>query len=63
MQPIRAIVHDGRIEPLGDLDIPEGTEVLVMPLTEDAGFWLEASQAALGVVWDNSEDDIYGELL
>ena len=26
-------------------------------------FWLKASEPSLDAIWDNSEDDIYGELL
>ena len=26
-------------------------------------FWLKASEPSLNAIWDNSEDDIYGELL
>ncbi|HXM47694.1 MAG TPA: hypothetical protein VN956_07485 [Pyrinomonadaceae bacterium] len=26
-------------------------------------FWLRASESSLDAIWDNSEDDIYGELL
>ena len=32
------------------------------PSNED-DFWLKASQPSLDGIWDNSEDDIYGELL
>jgi predicted DNA-binding antitoxin AbrB/MazE fold protein len=59
---IRAVVRGGRIEPLEEIDIPEGTEVLVTPLDE-AEFWLKASEASAASVWDNTEDDVYAELL
>jgi hypothetical protein len=59
---VRAIVRDGQIELLEDMEIPEGTEVLVTPLVE-AEFWLKASESSLSSVWDNSEDDVYAELL
>ena len=59
---IRAVVRGGRIEPLEEIDIPEGTEVLVTPLDETE-FWLKASESAADSVWDNSEDDVYAELL
>ena len=26
-------------------------------------FWLKASQPSLDAIWDNSEDDVYAELL
>jgi predicted DNA-binding antitoxin AbrB/MazE fold protein len=61
---VRAVVHDGRIEPLDRLDLPQGTRVLVTVVQEDEGdFWREASQPSLEAVWDNPEDDVYGQLL
>ena len=59
---VRAIVKDGKIELLEHLDLPEGTEILVTPLLDDTDFWSKASRVALEKVWDNSEDDAYGEL-
>jgi predicted DNA-binding antitoxin AbrB/MazE fold protein len=60
---IRAVVHEGRIELLEKIDLPEGSEVLVTLLPDDPGFWLKASESSLDSVWDNSEDDVYAELL
>jgi len=61
---VRAVVHDGKIEPLDRLDLPEGTRVLVTVIQEDEGdFWREASQPSLDAVWNNPEDDVYGQLL
>jgi hypothetical protein len=62
LNTIRAIVREGRIELLEDIEIPEGTEVLVTPLTETE-FWLSASATALNSIWDNPEDDVYATLL
>jgi hypothetical protein len=62
LNTIRAIMREGRIELLEDIEIPEGTEVLVTPLTETE-FWLSASEPALNSIWDNSEDDVYATLL
>jgi len=62
LNTIRAIVHEGKIELLENIDVPEGTEVLVTILTEDTDFWLGASQIALDAVWSNDEDDVYAEL-
>ena len=59
---IRAVVRGGRIELLEEVEIPEGTEVLVTPLDE-AEFWLKASENSAASVWDNSEDDVYADLL
>lgn len=63
MQNIRAIVREGRIELLEEVEIPEGTELLVTPLTDDSNFWLGAGESSLDAVWDNAEDDVYAELL
>ena len=60
---IRAIVNEGRIEPLEKLDVPNGTEVLVTILSNGDDFWLKASERSLEAIWDNTEDDVYAELL
>lgn len=60
---IRAVVNEGRIEPLEKLDVPDGTEVLVTVLPNGKDFWLNASESSLNAIWDNREDNIYGELL
>ena len=61
---IWAIVHNGRIEPLEPVDLPEGSKVLVTCVPEDDSvFWLDTSQTALDRLWDNEEDDVYARLL
>lgn len=61
---VPAIVHDGRIELLEQIDLPEGARVLVTIVGDDeSDDWLKASQRALGGIWNNAEDDVYGELL
>lgn len=62
LNTIRAVVREGRIELLEEVEIPEGTEVLVTQLVEGE-FWLKASESSVNSVWDNSEDDVYAELL
>lgn len=62
LNTIRAVVREGRIELLEEIEIPEGTEVLVTPLMETE-FWMKASESSLSSVWDNSEDDVYATLL
>ena len=52
------------IVPLENIEVPEGTRVLVTLLPEDdSAFWLAASQRASDSVWNNEEDDVYAELL
>jgi hypothetical protein len=61
---LKAVVREGRIELLEPVDLPEGTKVLVTLLPdEETEFWLSASQVSLNTLWDNPEDDVYGELL
>jgi predicted DNA-binding antitoxin AbrB/MazE fold protein len=61
---LRAVIHAGKIEPLEQIDLPEGSKVLVTLLPdEEVEFWLQTSQASLDRIWDNSEDDVYAELL
>ncbi|MBD0321037.1 MAG: antitoxin family protein [Gemmatimonadetes bacterium] len=61
---VRAVVHDGRIEPLDKLDLPEGTRLLLTVVRdEDDEFWTDASQPSLEAVWNNGDDDVYGQLL
>jgi predicted DNA-binding antitoxin AbrB/MazE fold protein len=61
---LKAVVREGRIELLEPVDLPEGTKVLVTLLPdEETEFWLSASQVALDTLWDNPEDDVYGQLL
>ena len=63
MNTVKAIVREGKIELLEQVDIPEGTEVLVTILSDDAEFWLRAGESSLASVWDNEKDDVYGQLL
>jgi hypothetical protein len=64
LQTLWATVRQGKIELLESTELPEGTKVLVTLLPDDeTGFWLQASQTSLESVWDNTEDDIYAQLL
>ena len=57
-------VRQGKIEISEQVELPEGTKVLVTVLPDnEAEFWRDASQQSLYKVWDNSEDDIYAKLL
>lgn len=60
---VRGIAREGKIELLEKTDIPEGTDVLVTILSDDTLFWLGVSQPSLSSVWDNTEDDVYEQLL
>lgn len=63
MNTLRGVVREGKIQLLEEIEIPEGTEVLVTPLLDEAEFWLQASGPSLDAVWDNPEDDVYAQLL
>ena len=57
-------VRQGKIELLELSELPEGAKVLLTLLPdEEAEFWLQASQTSLDTVWDNTEDDVYAQLL
>ena len=59
-----ATIRQGKIELLESTKLPEGTRVLVTLLPDDeAELWLEASQRSLDAVWENTEDDVYAQLL
>ena len=61
---LKAIIREGKIEPLEQVDLPEGSKVLVTLLPDDESeFWRQASQTALDTIWDNPEDDVYAQLL
>jgi hypothetical protein len=63
LNTVRAIVREGKIELLVEMDIPEGTEVLVTPLIDETDFWLRADRPTIDAVWDNEDDNVYAELL
>ncbi len=65
LRTLWATVQKGKIELLETSELPEGARVLVtlLPSNHESEFWLQASQPSLDVVWDNSEDDVYAQLL
>lgn len=63
LNTVKATIREGRIELLEEVDIPEGTEVLVTILSDETEFWLQASESSLASVWDSEEDDVYEQLL
>lgn len=61
---VRAVVREGKIELLEQVDVRDGTELLVTILPdEESQFWLGCSQSTLDRIWNNPDDDAYGELL
>lgn len=64
MQTLRATIRQGQIELLDSIELPEGAKVLVTLLPdEEMEFWQQTSQSTLDTIWDNSEDEVYAELL
>jgi hypothetical protein len=65
LRTIWAVVREGKIERLEDVPLPEGTKLLVtlMPNEDEQQFWLNVSDRSVAEVWNNTEDDIYAELL
>ncbi|MEG4282321.1 hypothetical protein QUB68_04270 [Microcoleus sp. A006_D1] len=64
LKTLWATVRQGKIELLELSELPEGAKVLVTVLPdEESEFWLQASQTSLDRVWDNTEDDVYAQLL
>jgi len=64
LETVWAVVHEGKIETLNEVDAPEGTRALVTLFVEDeADFWQAASSNSLDEIWNNDEDDVYAELL
>ena len=64
LKTLLATVRQGKIELSEQVELPEGTRILVTVLPDnEVEFWRDASQQSLDKVWDNSEDDIYAELL
>ncbi|HSK71439.1 MAG TPA: hypothetical protein VK892_07080 [Pyrinomonadaceae bacterium] len=64
LETVWAVVHEGKIETLNEVDVPDGTRALVTLLVEDgADFWQAASSESLDEIWDNEKDDVYAELL
>lgn len=60
-----AVVREGKIVPLEEIEMPEGTRALVTLLPEEgeSGFWLAAGKSSLRAVWENEEDEVYAGLL
>ncbi|HEX7380337.1 MAG TPA: antitoxin family protein [Pirellulales bacterium] len=62
LNTIRAVFRDGKIELLEPVDVPDGASLLVTILSNDEiQFWLGCSQTTLERIWNNPEDDAYGE--
>ncbi len=64
LKTVLATFHRGKIEIPEQLELSEGTRVLITVLPdEEIEFWNQSSKASLDKVWDNTEDDVYAKLL
>ena len=64
LHTVEAVISNGVITPTEPVELVEGSRALVTILEDDeTGFWLGASESSLSEIWDNSEDDVYAELL
>ncbi|MDZ4858001.1 MAG: hypothetical protein SGI88_03385 [Candidatus Hydrogenedentes bacterium] len=64
LNTIKAVMKDGKIELLEQIEIPEGSSILATVLADDEEeFWLKVSESSLGSIWDNNANDTYAELL
>jgi hypothetical protein len=65
LKTLWATVQKGKIELLEASELVERTKILVTVLSDDyeSEFWLRVSQNSLDAVWNNTEDDIYAQLL
>ncbi len=59
------VVREEKIELTEAANIPEGARALVTILPDDneSQFWLKTSQISLDTIWNNTEDDVYAQLL
>lgn len=64
LHTLEAVISNGVITPTEPVELVEGSRALVTILDDEGpGFWLEASESSLGEIWNNTEDDVYAELL
>ncbi len=65
LQTTWAVVREGKIELVDNIPLTEGAKVIVtlLPDEDESRFWLFASERSQAEVWENSEYDIYAELL
>ena len=61
---VKSKYKQGKVLLDDSLDIPENCVIYVSYLSNSKdSFYLKASEQALSNIWDNSEDDIYEQLL
>lgn len=64
LNTVLGVVRNGRVELAENVDLPEGSRLLVTVLPdEEAEFWSAASGSSLDAIWSHPDDDVYGALL
>lgn len=64
LHTVEAVISNGVITPTEPVELVEGSRALVTILDdEEDNFWLGASESSLREIWNNTEDDLYAELL
>lgn len=65
MTTVWGVIREGKVELPSELSLADGDRVLVTALStdDDAAFWMRASESSLDAIWNNSQDDIYAQLL
>ena len=59
-----AVVREGQIVPLENIQLPENARVLVTILPdEETEFWEFAGEMALKTAWNNEADEVYAVLM
>ena len=61
---VEAVYKNGKLILERPLPLPDKTRLLVTIETDpERGAWLRVSEEALVRTWDNSDDDVFNELL
>ena len=65
LSTVKGIVRKKKIELEEKIKIPEGTRLLITIVSDDETemYWQNASKSSLDKTWNNTEDNIYAELL
>lgn len=64
LKTLCATVDQGKIELSLPVVLPEGVRVLVTVLPDDEKqFWIDANKTSPDAVWDNTEDEVYAQIL
>ncbi|HEV2948996.1 MAG TPA: hypothetical protein VGX70_16600 [Gemmataceae bacterium] len=65
LKTVWGVVKGGKIELVEKVTLPENARALITILSaqDESLFWLGVSQPSLAEVWDNPQDDVYGQLV